>query len=77
VGGTWYVAGRSYDDVANLHPLGGYGTLALRASWRFAPNWQVEGRLANALDHRYETVWYYNQPGRTWSLTLRYSPAAP
>jgi len=76
VGGTWYAAGRSYDDVANLHPLGGYSTLALRASWQFAPDWQVEGRLANAFDRRYETVWYYNQPGRTWSLTLRYSPAA-
>ncbi|MBN8924674.1 MAG: TonB-dependent vitamin B12 receptor [Rhodanobacter sp. 68-29] len=76
VGSTWYLAGHSYDDVANTHRLGGYGTLALRANWQFAPDWQVEGKLANAFDHHYETVWYYNQPGRTWMLTLRYRPVA-
>jgi len=75
LGTTWYAAGKSYDDAANLHRLGGYSTLALRASWHFAPGWQMEGRVANAFDHDYETVYYYNQPGRTWSLTLRYSPA--
>lgn len=76
VGTTWYAAGKSYDDVANLHRLGGYSTLALRGSWHFAPDWQVEAKLANAFDHEYETVYYYNQPGRAWYLTLRYSPVA-
>jgi len=75
VGSTWYAAGRSYDDIANTHRLGGYSTLALRTSWHFSPDWQVEAKLANAFDHGYETVYYYNQPGRTWYLTLRYSPA--
>ena len=76
VGTTWYVAGRSYDDAANLNRLGGYSTLALRASWHFTADWQVEAKLANAFDKEYETVYYYNQPGRTWYLTLRYSPAS-
>lgn len=76
VGTTWYAAGRSYDDAANTHRLGGYSTLALRASWHFTPDWQVEAKLANAFDKEYETAYYYNQPGRTWYLTLRYSPAA-
>ena len=75
-GATWYAAGRSYDDAANTHRLGGYSTLALRASWHFTPDWQVEAKLANAFDRNYETVYYYNQPGRSWYLTLRYSPAA-
>lgn len=75
IGTTWYAAGHSYDDAANTHRLGGYSTLALRASWHFTPDWQVEAKLANAFDHDYETVYYYNQPGRTWYLTLRYSPA--
>lgn len=75
IGTTWYVAGKSYDDVANLHRLGGYSTLALRASWQFAPNWSLETRLANAFNHRYATAWYFNEPGRTWTLTLRYRPA--
>jgi vitamin B12 transporter len=75
VGATVNAAGRSYDDAANRHPLGGYATTDLRASWHFAPDWQVEARLANVFGHHYETVWYFNQPGRSAFLTLRYSPA--
>ena len=75
VGATVYAAGRSYDDAANSHPLAGYSTTDLRASWHFAPDWQVEARLANVFDRAYETVWYFNQPGRSAFLTLRYSPA--
>nr|WP_225562117.1 TonB-dependent vitamin B12 receptor [Rhodanobacter sp. DHB23] len=75
IGTTWYAAGRSYDDAANTNRLAGYSTLALRASWHFTPDWQVEAKLANAFDRDYETVYYFNQPGRTWYLTLRYSPA--
>ena len=74
VGATVNAAGRSYDDAANLHPLAGYATTDLRASWHFTPHWQVEARLANVFDRHYETVWYYNQPGRSGFLTLRYSP---
>ena len=58
-----------------MNRLGGYSTLALRASWHFTADWQVEAKLANAFDKEYETVYYYNQPGRTWYLTLRYSPS--
>ncbi|MBN8712672.1 MAG: TonB-dependent vitamin B12 receptor [Xanthomonadales bacterium] len=77
VGTTVYVAGRSYDDVANTRRLGGYATTDLRASWHFEPAWQIEARLANVFDRDYETVYYFNQPGRAWYLTLRYSPATP
>lgn len=76
LGGTLYAAGHSYDDLANRHRLGGYSTVAFRASYHFAPAWQVQARLSNAFDHRYETAYYYNQLGRTWYLTLRYSPAS-
>lgn len=76
LGATVNAAGPGYDDAANRHRLGGYATTDLRASWHFAPDWQLEARLANVLDHRYETVWYFNQPGRAAFLTLRYSPAA-
>ncbi len=75
VGATINGAGRSYDDAANRHRVGGYATTDLRASYQFAPDWQVEGRLANVFDRSYETVWYFNQPGREVFLTLRYSPA--
>ncbi|MBU6246172.1 MAG: TonB-dependent vitamin B12 receptor [Xanthomonadaceae bacterium] len=74
VGATFNAAGARYDDLANTHRLGGYATTDLRASLTFAPHWELEGRLANAFDRRYETIYYFNQPGRSWYLTLRYRP---
>jgi vitamin B12 transporter len=76
VGGTFNADGKRYDDLANQHRLGGYTTTDLRASYAFAANWKVEARLANIFDRDYETSYYFNQPGRTWYLTLRYSPAS-
>ena len=75
LGGSFYAAAKRYDDLANRHRLGGYATTDLRASYRFAPGWQVETRLANVFDRSYETAYYFNQPGRAWYVTLRYSPA--
>lgn len=75
IGATVNGAGRAFDDAANRHALGGYSTTDLRASWHFAPGWQLEARIANVFDRQYETVWYYNQPRRSGFLTLRYSPA--
>lgn len=75
VGATFFASSKRYDDIANTERMGGYATTDLRASYAFAPGWEVEGKLANAFDHRYETEYYFNQLGRTWYLTLRYSPA--
>jgi vitamin B12 transporter len=74
IGATVNVTGRSYDNASNSHPLGGYATTDLRTSWHFAPGWQVEARLTNVFDRNYETVYYFNQPGRSGFVTLRYSP---
>ena len=75
VGATFFASGKRYDDTANVYRMGGYATTDLRASYTFAPSWQVEAKLANVFDHSYETAYYYNQLGRTWYLTLRYSPS--
>jgi vitamin B12 transporter len=75
IGATVNGAGHSYDDAANAHRLGGYATTDLRASWHFTPAWQVEARVANVFDRNYETAYYFNQPGRSVFLTVRYSPA--
>lgn len=74
VGATFFASGKRYDDAANQRRLGGYATTALRAGYSFAPGWQVEAKLANVFDHSYETAYYYNQLGRVWYLTLRYTP---
>ncbi|HMY96906.1 MAG TPA: hypothetical protein PLO09_06090, partial [Pseudomonadales bacterium] len=42
--------------------------------WLFAKAWRLQGRIANLLAHDYETAKFYNQPGQTWFLTLRYQP---
>ncbi len=75
IGATFFASGKAYDDLANQHRLGGYSTTDLRASYAFLPDWRIEAKLANVFDRNYETVYYYNQPGRTWFLTLRYNPS--
>jgi vitamin B12 transporter len=76
IGTTLYAADRRFEDPANTRRLGGYATLDLRASWHLYARWWLQALLRNALDKNYETVRYYNQPGRGVYLTLRYSPAA-
>jgi vitamin B12 transporter len=67
-------AGRSYDDIANEVRLDGYALVDLRVAYRFTEGLRLEGRLENLFDEHYETVAYYNQPGRGIYLTLRYEP---
>lgn len=75
-GTTVFVSSRRYDDLANTQPLGGYATFDFRAGWHFLPRWLLQARLANAFSKHYETAEYFNQPGRTVFVTLRYQPQA-
>ncbi|WP_027079001.1 TonB-dependent vitamin B12 receptor [Luteimonas mephitis] len=68
-------AGHRFDDAANAVRLGGYATFDLRASYAFHPDWTLEARVDNAFDRDYETVAWYNQPGREYGLSLRWAPA--
>lgn len=74
LGGTLFVAGRRYDDLANKNRLDGYALLDLRAEYRINPSWRLQASLENALDEDYETAYLYNQLGRSAYLTLRYQP---
>lgn len=74
IGATFKAFSGRYDDAGNVHWLGGYATFDLRGSWQFAPHWQVQASVNNVFDRDYETVYYYNQPGRTAMLALRYMP---
>jgi vitamin B12 transporter len=75
IGGSWYVAGRRYDDLANQHPLGGYALTDLRVAYALNRDWRLQLALNNVFDKNYETAWFYNQPGRNAMLTVRYQPA--
>ena len=66
--------GERYDDAANSVRLGGYGTLDVRAEYALGHDWTVLARVANVFDRSYETVAWYNQPGREYQLRIRYQP---
>jgi vitamin B12 transporter len=55
--------------------LGGYGVVDLRVAWRPQASWQIEARLANALDRTVEPVRDYRGLGRQAWLGVRYASA--
>ena len=69
-----YAEGRRFDDLANTKQLGGYGLLDMRAEYRIAAAWLMQGRIDNLLDKQYETAQYFNQPRRGLYFTLNYQP---
>lgn len=73
-GATVRAEGRRYDDLANTRELAGYGTADLRGEYLFAKDWRVQARIENLFDTNYQTVAFYNQPGRSFFVTLRYQP---
>lgn len=75
VGASWQVNASSYDDIGNTHRLGAYALTNLRTSWQVARDWKLQLALNNVFNKDYETVYYYNQPGRNFMLTLRWQPA--
>ncbi|MBS4099014.1 MAG: TonB-dependent vitamin B12 receptor [Sulfuricella sp.] len=74
IGATLIAAGERYDDLANTRKLGGYATLDLRAEYALDKEWRIQAKAVNLFDRAYETASFYNQPGRSVFLTLRYQP---
>jgi vitamin B12 transporter len=73
LGARWVKEGSRFDNAANTRRVEGYDLLDLRAEAAINPEWRVQLRAANVLDKRYETIAFYNQPGRAFYLTLRYA----
>ncbi|NCT88823.1 TonB-dependent vitamin B12 receptor [Stenotrophomonas acidaminiphila] len=72
VGVTATATGHRFDNAANTLRLAGYGTVDLRVEYALNEAWSLQARAANVFDRAYETVAWYNQPGREYQLTLRY-----
>lgn len=72
-GGSIIVSGRRFDDFANRVRLDGFTLVDLRADYLLTKSIRVQGRVENLLDEDYETAAYYNQPGRSVFLTVRYA----
>jgi vitamin B12 transporter len=73
-GATVRVEGERFDNASNSIRLAGYGLLDLRAEYRLARDWKLAASVENLFDKAYETVYFYNQPGRAGFLTVRYQP---
>lgn len=64
--------GGSRPDAGQV--LGRYAVLDLTASYRVTPEARVFGRIENAGDRQYETVYGYRQPGRGVFVGLAWQP---
>jgi len=73
-GGSLLHVGDRFDDAANTTRLGAYTTVDLYADWQFAKELSLQVKLNNVTDRVYETAYGYNQPGRSFYLTLRWQP---
>lgn len=74
VGATVSASGKSYDDLANTRELSAYATADIRSEYRMSKDWRVQARVENVFDKDYENASFYNQSGRSLTLTLRYQP---
>jgi vitamin B12 transporter len=51
--------------------LGGYTLVNLGAGWSISPQWSLQARLDNALDHHYQLASGYNTPARSVTIAVR------
>ncbi|TMN19364.1 TonB-dependent vitamin B12 receptor [Pseudoxanthomonas sp. X-1] len=72
LGLTGNAAGKRYDDAANTQRLGGYGTMDVRLEYALSRDWTLLAKAANVFDKDYETVQWYNQPGREYTVSVRW-----
>ena len=55
-------AGRSFDDASNTIVVDAYTVVDLRAAYAWRDDFEVFGRIENALDEEYETIAGYGTP---------------
>lgn len=82
VGASWQAVSGSYDDPSNNERIGGYGLLGLRGGMVLTDEVRLELKLDNLLDKQYSRALYsfegsqygYREEGRTWLLSLTWTP---
>ncbi|WP_455376046.1 TonB-dependent vitamin B12 receptor [Kaarinaea lacus] len=75
LGGTVIADGNRYDNAANTVKLASYYTVDIYGSYQAATDWRVGASVKNIFDEDYQTVAYYNTPGRYYLLTVSYQPS--
>ncbi|GAA0697311.1 TonB-dependent vitamin B12 receptor [Marinobacterium maritimum] len=71
LGGTLHAVGKRNDGN---NRLAGYTTVDLRGSYQLNQDWSLKAKVENLLDEDYQTARGYNQPDRTYWLSLHYAP---
>ena len=82
VGASWQAVSGSYDDPSNNNRIGGYGLLGLRGGMVLTDEVRLELKLDNLLDKQYSRALYsfdgsqygYREEGRTWLVSLTWTP---
>lgn len=74
LGGSVYAEGERYDDLSNRTRLPGYSLVDLRVGYALSDDWAIQLNAGNVFDREYETAAYFNQPGRNYTLSLRFQP---
>ncbi len=72
LGGTVLRVGKRYDDLANSRELDPYTRVDLRAALDLGGHWSLQLKGENVFDADYQTAAFYNQPGASAYVTLRY-----
>lgn len=63
-GVTVTAIGDSFDNASNARRIDGYALADLRASFPVTAHLEIYGRVENAFNARYQTIYQYGQPGR-------------
>ncbi|MBV0933345.1 TonB-dependent vitamin B12 receptor [Marinobacterium weihaiense] len=71
LGGSLQAVGKRNDGRERLS---GYTTVDLRGSYALGNDWSLKAKVENLLDEDYQTARGYNQPDRTYWLSLHYAP---
>ncbi|MBP0047288.1 TonB-dependent vitamin B12 receptor [Marinobacterium sp. AK62] len=71
LGGTLQAVGKRKDGS---DWLSGYTTVDLRGSYALGRDWSLKAKVENLLDEDYQTAKDYNQPDRTYWVSLHYAP---
>ncbi len=72
LGASLRAVGKAKDSGGQA--INGYTTVDLRGSYQLTQDWALKAKIENLFDEDYQTVYSYNQPDRTWWLSLHYAP---